>query len=96
MYTDNVFMLIILLQEVRQIDYSAVKPQYVFGQGKLDCPRGVAITAGGDIAVANTGRHNVVIYSATGDEVLQFGSEGSGNGQFDRPWDIAHRFHRFQ
>ena len=53
--------------------------------GGLKAPVGVAINCRGEIIVAEYGGHCVSIFSPTGDKILSFGSEGSGQGQLCNP-----------
>jgi DNA-binding beta-propeller fold protein YncE len=55
------------------------------GSGQLDSPAGLAIDAAGDIWVAEEGNGRVQEFSKAGTYMTQFGSKGSGNGQFNEP-----------
>ena len=52
-------------------------------------PTGLAVDPKGDLLVADTHYHRVLRYSADGTLLGQFGSEGSGPGQFLYPTGIA-------
>jgi DNA-binding beta-propeller fold protein YncE len=55
------------------------------GVGKLHSTEGVAIDAGGDVWVSDTGANRLVEFSAAGTLIRTFGSLGSAHGQFDAP-----------
>src|SRR5262245_36720248 len=52
-------------------------------------PLGVAVNAAGDVYVCEADNHRVQKFAANGTYLLQFGFQGSGNGQFQRPWAVA-------
>ncbi len=52
-------------------------------------PGGVAIDPSGDIWVADTSNNRVVEFSSTGSYMKQFGTAGTGAGQFKEPKGIA-------
>ena len=41
------------------------------------------------LVVADTGRDRILFYSLTGTRLAEFGSYGTGNGQFASPRDVA-------
>ena len=45
--------------------------------------------ARGRIIVADAGNNRIQIFDNKGSPLLTFGSKGSGEGQFDRPWSVA-------
>ncbi len=55
-------------------------------QGK---PIGMAVHADGRLFVADTHYHRVVIFDRDGRQLGSFGSEGTGDGQFQLPTDVA-------
>lgn len=55
----------------------------------LKGPRGVATDEEGQILVVDQQNHRIVVYSADGQFVQEFGSLGTGNGQFNNPMYIA-------
>jgi DNA-binding beta-propeller fold protein YncE/ABC-type Fe3+ transport system permease subunit len=55
-------------------------------QGK---PVGITVGPDGDIYIPDTHYHRVMVYSPTGELKRQWGSRGTGNGQFIYPTDIA-------
>jgi ABC-type Fe3+ transport system permease subunit/sugar lactone lactonase YvrE len=57
-----------------------------FEQGK---PVGISVGPDGDVYVADTHYHRVMVYSPTGELVKQWGSRGTEPGQFISPTDIA-------
>ncbi len=52
-------------------------------------PRDIAIDAQGRLLVTDTGNKRVQVFDANGNFVGQFGSEGSGPGQFNEPVGLA-------
>ena len=58
------------------------------GKGQLEGPDGIAI-AGGDIYVADTGNDRIEVLNEKGEWVTQWGSLGTGAGQFKNPLAIA-------
>lgn len=55
-------------------------------QGK---PVGMAVHPDGRLFVADTHYHRVLIFDRDGNTLAAFGSEGTGNGQFQLPTDLA-------
>ena len=55
---------------------------------KLFGPRDITLTADGHVMIVDTGNNRVIEYTADGDFVRQFGSKGSGDGQFSEPSSI--------
>ncbi len=55
-------------------------------QGK---PVGVSVHPDGRVFVADTHYHRVLVYDRSGTLLSSFGSEGSGDGQFQLPTDVA-------
>jgi DNA-binding beta-propeller fold protein YncE len=56
-------------------------------------PTGVSIDDDGLIWIADTHQHRILVLDQTGNEVLQFGSYGTDDGQFLYPTDIAFSEH---
>jgi hypothetical protein len=56
--------------------------------GPLSAPRGIAV-AGGFVYVADQVLHKVVKYDTNGVYQTQWGTQGSGNGQFNQPYGLA-------
>lgn len=59
------------------------------GNGQFSAPSGVALDAGGNVYVADTGNHRIQKFTSAGTYVSQWGGFGSGNGQFSSPNGIA-------
>ncbi len=59
------------------------------GEGEFQYPTGIAIGAGGNIYVADTGNDRIQVFSSTGTYVTRWGGSGTGNGQFRGPRGIA-------
>ena len=59
------------------------------GNGQFSSPGGITIDAHGDIWVVDTGNDRVQELSEAGAYLSQFGSKGSGSGQFIEPATIA-------
>ena len=63
-----------------------------FGAGSglpLKEPEGMAVDSKGDAWIADTGNDRVQELSSTGEYIRQFGSEGTGSGQFKSPYGMA-------
>ncbi len=58
-------------------------------EGDLKRPRGVAVSATGFTYIADSGNHRILKYKDENTLVAQWGSFGSGAGQFDTPSGIA-------
>jgi RHS repeat-associated protein len=58
------------------------------GAGQFFNPESVAI-AEGNVYVVDRGNNRIEVFSATGSYKRQFGSKGTGNGQFSAPFGIA-------
>lgn len=55
----------------------------------LNEPCGVAVAAGGDVYVTETGGHKVSVFDDTGAPIDGWGSEGDGAGEFLEPTGLA-------
>ena len=58
-------------------------------EGQFNQPHGVAVDGHSDVFVADTNNNRVAELSATGKYITQFGSSGSGAGNFSGPLGIA-------
>jgi sugar lactone lactonase YvrE len=86
-----------LLREA--ISRGAVAPQFgaplsaditrVGSASALKEPRSVAVDKNGNIYVADTGNFRVVKLDSSGKELLSFGKQGAGPGEFTQPWKIV-------
>ena len=62
------------------------------GEGQFWAPRGVAVTVGGDVYVADTGNDRIVKLKSDGKDLkyaTSLGRLGLGPGEFDDPTDVA-------
>lgn len=60
------------------------------GNAEVMRPRGIAVGPSGDVYVADTNNHRVLMFRGNGVLVSQWGGErGTGPGQFNMPWAIA-------
>ena len=59
--------------------------------GAVACyyPQGIAASSSGHMYVCNVDNHNIQVFNPDLTLSCEFGTEGSGPGQFQRPWDIA-------
>lgn len=69
---------------------------YGFGKQRFNSPNGVAVDSSGNIYVADTGRHRVVVFNRSGRYLFRFGSEKVKNkgvrllrGQLLLPLNVA-------
>jgi YD repeat-containing protein len=59
------------------------------GEGELSAPQGITIDESGDVWVTDDSNDRVEEFSAAGAYVTEFGSKGSGDGEFNDPAGIA-------
>jgi YD repeat-containing protein len=59
------------------------------GNGEFNGPRGVAVSASGNVWVVDAFNNRVEEFKENGEYVAKFGSAGKGNGQFDEPKAIT-------
>ncbi len=52
-------------------------------------PRGMAFDAAGNVYVVDFGNGRIKKFSSSGSFLDQWGSVGSGDGQFMNPYDVA-------
>jgi sugar lactone lactonase YvrE len=55
----------------------------------LASPEAIAVDHHGDVLIADTGNHRVLVVSASGEPLWEFGGFGWADGQFDRPSALA-------
>jgi len=58
-------------------------PTFSFG------PSGVAVDSSDNIYATDLTRNDIQIFDSSGNFLAKFGGPGSGDGQFQRPWDLA-------
>lgn len=58
-------------------------------EGALSSPRNMAAGPDGLIYVADSGNNRIQVFDSDGAFVRQWGSGGSGQGQFNEPWGLA-------
>ena len=56
---------------------------------ELDSPHKVAVAPTGEVYVANSGRNEILKFAPDGFLITKWGSEGSGNGQFNTPVGVT-------
>ena len=56
---------------------------------QFDDPQGLAVDGNGNLYVADMGNHRVQKFGPSGQFLLKWGAQGSGDGQFDFPSGIA-------
>jgi RHS repeat-associated protein len=59
------------------------------GNGEFNGPRGIAVSASGDVLVADAFNARVEEFNEKGEYITKFGSAGKGNGQFEEPKAIT-------
>jgi len=47
------------------------------------------VDSSGNVYVADTGNHRIQKFNASGEFLAKWGSEGTGDGQFDCPYGVA-------
>lgn len=57
--------------------------------GDVKCPEDVAVNSAGTIFAPERNRDQIVLLDANGTQVGTWGTEGTGDGQFDRPMAVA-------
>jgi uncharacterized protein (TIGR03663 family) len=57
--------------------------------GEFLSPKDMAVLPDGNLAIADSGNHRIVIMSQEGNLISEFGEFGSEEGQFNEPWSIA-------
>ncbi len=62
---------------------------YGSGPGQMDDPKGIAVDGAGNVYVADSYNHRVLVFDEQGDFLRQWGSQGNAPGQFQEPWGIA-------
>lgn len=55
----------------------------------MNSPAGIDVDSSGNLYVTDDGNSRIQKFTNNGDFVTMWGSKGSGNGQLDRPHDIA-------
>ena len=60
-----------------------------WGEGLLDKPMGVAVTAKDEILVADNQNHRVQVFDSNGTFLRSFGHKGKNAGEFENPTGIA-------
>ncbi|XP_070549845.1 tripartite motif-containing protein 2-like [Ptychodera flava] len=61
-----------------------------FGQNELKTPHGIGISpVDGNVYVTDDNENCVRVYTQHGKYLRLFGSEGKGQGQFNRPWGVV-------
>lgn len=75
------------------------QPKLAFGtkgknKGELNFPCGVALDENQNLLVCDNKNNRIQIFNSKGDYISQFGKEGSGEGEFQRPWGIKVRHKR--
>lgn len=59
------------------------------GKGKFFFPRGIAVSATGDIVVGEALNHRVQVFDSEGKFLRSFGNKGRGNGNLNEPSGVA-------
>jgi len=84
--------------ELPQEDYDAKRVQLSAvaswgsngsGPGQFNNPKGIAVDGLGNVFVADSYNHRVLVFESSGRFLRQWGSQGNAAGQFQEPWGIA-------
>src|SRR5215831_6638944 len=59
------------------------------GNGQFYGPYDVAVDAGGNVYVVDSGNERIQKFTSTGTYITKWGTEGSGDGEFFQPSGIA-------
>jgi YD repeat-containing protein len=59
------------------------------GNGQLHTPRGIAVTASGDVWVVDAANNRIEEFAENGEYITKIGATGKGPGQFEGPTGIA-------
>lgn len=72
-------------------DAPAPRAVYVrsFGEGQLDQPIGVTVSAAGEIFVSDAGNQRIAVFDTEGRLARALGQEGEGPGELDRPMHLT-------
>lgn len=71
---------------ITSFEYEDATPAAV---GGVERPGDLAVDHRGDLVVADTGNHRVLVLSPEGETLLEFGGYGWEEGRFDGPSDVA-------
>jgi len=85
--TGNLYVSDINANVVQEFQENGIYVQ-TFGTGILTQPNGVAVDSAGNLYVAEDGNNQIQVFSPTGTALRNWGSPGSGNGQFNGPRDL--------
>ena len=50
---------------------------------------GVSVDASGNVLVSDTWNHRIQLFTNTGSYLIQWGTNGAGDGQFNAPYGVA-------
>ena len=88
--SDDTFFIIDRVAHVQHLDHEGhCLAEWQMPEWKMGKPVGAAVGPDGNLWVPDTHYHRVVIYSPAGKLLKMFGHEGTGDGQFMLPTDIA-------
>lgn len=63
------------------------------GQGanaaQFDRPKDLGLDADGNVYVSDIGNHRIQVFAPQGELLREWGSQGSGPGEFNEPWGVA-------
>ncbi|MCK5801754.1 MAG: ATP-binding cassette domain-containing protein [Lentisphaeria bacterium] len=66
-----------------------LRRQWAMPESDVGRPENLTVLRNGNVAVPDTHYHRVILFSADGREILRFGCEGAGPGQFMYPVALA-------
>jgi uncharacterized protein (TIGR03663 family) len=75
--------------QVNTIPTETIKPEEVFVQGELNSARGMTVDRNGNIYIADSLNHRIVVLSSQGEQRQAIGSVGNGEGQLNEPSGVS-------
>ncbi len=87
---DDVYVLDSVLNKIQKFSKAGVAANWSLGSNfTLDNPSGIAVDKSNNLYIADTGNHRVLVFNEDGSFKMQFGAQGTGDGNFSYPQGIA-------